>query len=132
MTGRFPFDALLGRQAGPTRFDGDFVGDDEAGIKADAELADQCRIFLLVTRELGKEFLGTGLCNGAEMINRFLLRQPDAVVSNADGARVLVEIDLYFQLTVILEQGRIVEALYNVKATGHVARIRSLVGLDEG
>lgn len=33
---------------------------------------------------------------------------------------------------IIDEQGRIVEALYNVKATGHVARIRSLVGLDEG
>ena len=31
---------------------------------------------------------------------------------------------------IIDEEGRIVEALYNVKATGHVARIRSLVGLD--
>lgn len=28
------------------------------------------------------------------------------------------------------EDGKIVEALYNVKATGHVARIRKLVGLD--
>lgn len=31
---------------------------------------------------------------------------------------------------IIDEHGVIVEALYNVKATGHVARIRSLVGLD--
>lgn len=31
---------------------------------------------------------------------------------------------------IIDENGIIVEALYNVKATGHVARIRSLVGLD--
>ena len=31
---------------------------------------------------------------------------------------------------IIDEQGKIVEALYNVKATGHVARIRKLVGLD--
>lgn len=31
---------------------------------------------------------------------------------------------------IIDEDGKIVEALYNVKATGHVARIRKLVGLD--
>lgn len=31
---------------------------------------------------------------------------------------------------IIDEAGKIVEALYNVKATGHVARIRKLVGLD--
>lgn len=31
---------------------------------------------------------------------------------------------------IIDENGKIVEALYNVKATGHVARIRKLVGLD--
>lgn len=31
---------------------------------------------------------------------------------------------------IIDENGKIVEALYNVKATGHVARIRKIVGLD--
>lgn len=31
---------------------------------------------------------------------------------------------------IIDEDGHIAEALYNVKATGHVARIRKLVGLD--
>lgn len=31
---------------------------------------------------------------------------------------------------IIDEEGRIVEAMYNVKATGHVARVRALVGLD--
>lgn len=31
---------------------------------------------------------------------------------------------------IVDEEGRIAEALYNVKATGHVARIRKLVGLD--
>lgn len=32
---------------------------------------------------------------------------------------------------IIDEEGKISEALYNVKATGHVARIRKIVGLDE-
>jgi peroxiredoxin Q/BCP len=31
---------------------------------------------------------------------------------------------------IIDEDGKITEALYNVKATGHVARIRKIVGLD--
>ncbi len=31
---------------------------------------------------------------------------------------------------VVDDDGKIVEALYNVKATGHVARLRKTLGLD--
>ena len=48
---RAPAHALLGRQAGAARLDRDPVGDDEAGVEADAELADQLRVRLLVALE---------------------------------------------------------------------------------
>ena len=46
-----PAHALGLRQAGAARLDRDPVGDDEAGVEADAELADQLRILLLVALE---------------------------------------------------------------------------------
>jgi hypothetical protein len=47
-----PAHALVRRQPGAARLDGDAVGDDEARIEADAELADQVGVLLLVAFEL--------------------------------------------------------------------------------
>ena len=57
-TCRFPAHALIGGQAGAAGFDGDLVGDDEAGIKTDAKLTDQCRVFLLIAGESREKFFG--------------------------------------------------------------------------
>lgn len=65
-----------------------------------------------------------------------LLSDPDHSVHDAYGAwgekqNYGKAIEGVIRSTFILdEDGRVVQALYNVKATGHVARIRKLVGID--
>jgi thioredoxin-dependent peroxiredoxin len=65
-----------------------------------------------------------------------LLSDPDHSVHDAYGAwgekqNYGKTIEGVIRSTFILdEDGRVVQALYNVKATGHVARIRKLVGID--
>ena len=65
-----------------------------------------------------------------------LLSDPDHAVHDAYGAwgekqNYGKTVQGVIRSTFILdEDGRVVHALYNVKATGHVARIRKLVGID--
>ena len=65
-----------------------------------------------------------------------LLSDPDHSVHDAYGAwgekqNYGKTIEGVIRSTFILdEDGRVDQALYNVKATGHVARIRKLVGID--
>ena len=65
-----------------------------------------------------------------------LLSDPDHSVHDAYGAwgekqNYGKTIEGVIRSTFIIdEDGRVVHALYNVKATGHVARIRKLVGID--
>lgn len=65
-----------------------------------------------------------------------LLSDPDHSVHDAYGAwgekqNYGKTIEGVIRSTFILdEEGRVAHALYNVKATGHVARIRKLVGID--
>jgi len=65
-----------------------------------------------------------------------LLSDPDHTVHDAYGAwgekqNYGKTIEGVIRSTFVLdEEGRVVDALYNVKATGHVARIRKLVGID--
>ncbi len=66
----------------------DALGDDKRRIKADAELADQLRIFLLIAAEITQELGGTGARDGAEMADHILARHADAVVADGDGVRV--------------------------------------------
>ncbi|KAG1274085.1 hypothetical protein G6F64_015209 [Rhizopus arrhizus] len=49
---RTPAHAFAGSQAGAARGDFHFIGNDEGAVEADAELADQLRILLLVARQL--------------------------------------------------------------------------------
>jgi peroxiredoxin Q/BCP len=65
-----------------------------------------------------------------------LLSDPDHAVHDAYGAwgekmNYGKKIEGVLRSTFVIdEDGRILHALYNVKATGHVARVRKLVGLD--
>ncbi len=65
-----------------------------------------------------------------------LLSDPDHAVHDAYGAwgekqNYGKTIEGVIRSTFILdEDGRVAHALYNVKATGHVARLRKLVGID--
>ncbi|HWT34141.1 MAG TPA: thioredoxin-dependent thiol peroxidase [Microbacterium sp.] len=65
-----------------------------------------------------------------------LLSDPDHAVHDAYGAwgekmNYGKKIEGVLRSTFVVdEDGRIAHALYNVKATGHVARVRKLVGLD--
>jgi len=71
-----------------------------------------------------------------DRLNFTLLADPDLAVQQAYG--VWGEKSLYGKIVVgsirstfvIDEAGRIAKAFYNVKATGHVARIRRELGLD--
>ncbi len=62
-----PAHALVGLLAGAARTDGHLVGDDERGVEADAELADQMRVLLLVAGQLREEFARARLGDGAEV-----------------------------------------------------------------
>jgi len=71
-----------------------------------------------------------------DRLNFTLLADPDLAVQQAYG--VWGEKSLYGKIVVgsirstfvVDEDGRIAKAFYNVKATGHVARIRRELGLD--
>ncbi|UOE25979.1 thioredoxin-dependent thiol peroxidase [Agromyces soli] len=72
-----------------------------------------------------------------DRLNFTLLADPDLAVQQAYG--VWGEKSLYGKIVVgsirstfvIDEEGRIAKTFYNVKATGHVARIRRELGLDD-
>ena len=85
---RLPVHARSGIEPGAARIDVDPVGDDERGIEADAELADQLRVLLLVAGHAREEFGGARLGNRAEMLDRLLAAHADAVVGNGDRVRL--------------------------------------------
>ena len=64
----------------------DPVGDDEGRIEADAELADQLRILLLVAGQALEELGGARLGDGAQVRDRFVAAHADAVVADRQGA----------------------------------------------
>ena len=105
----FPADSLVGFNAGTTGNDRYFVGNDEGRIETDAKLADQVRILGLIAGQRREKFLGARLGDGAQMLDRFVTAQADAVVGNGDGARFLVESDANFQITIIAIQSGIVQ-----------------------
>src|SRR3970282_1551341 len=58
---RFPANARIFGRAGLARLDRDAICDDKGRIEADAELADELRILLLVPGELAEELRRAGL-----------------------------------------------------------------------
>jgi methyl-accepting chemotaxis protein len=55
-----PLHTLAGGQAGAAGEHGDAIGDEEGGVEADAELADEVGVLLLVTSELAEELARAG------------------------------------------------------------------------
>ena len=87
---RTPCSGELAGAAGEHRH---LVGDDERRIEADAELADQMRVLLLVAGELAEELARAGLGDRAEVRDDLVAAHADAVVGDGDRARLAVEID---------------------------------------
>ena len=101
---RLPVHALGGRRAGPARLHDDPVGHDEGRVEADAELADEIGVLLLLAAELADEVAGAGPGDGAELAHHFFPGHADAVVDDRDGPgrRVVLHADL--QLGIGLQQ----------------------------
>ncbi len=119
-----PAHALFGFQTGTARFDGDAVGDDETRIEADAELADQVGVLLLVAFQPGHEFARAALGDRAQVRHRLLGTHADAVV--ADGQRLGggIEAHVHLQLGRVFVERSVVQRLEaqfvaGVRRVGH-------------
>ncbi|CRR47566.1 hypothetical protein PAERUG_E15_London_28_01_14_09334 [Pseudomonas aeruginosa] len=108
---RAPAHAFDCSQAGAARGHFHFVGDDESAVEADAELADQLRILLLVAGQLPQEVAGAGLGDGAEVGDGFGAAHANAVVFDGDGVGGVVEADAHAQLAVAFQQRRLGQGL---------------------
>ena len=83
-------------------FQHDLVGNDEGGIEADTELADQLAVPGLVAGQCFKELLGAGAGDGADVVAHFIAGHADAVIGQGDGAGGLVEFDANLQVRIAL------------------------------
>ena len=90
---RLPAHGFVFAGCGGARNNGHAVGNDEARIKAHAELTDLLRVLRFVGGEVFEEVFGARLRDGAEVFVRFLERHADAVVGNGEGAGFLVGAD---------------------------------------
>ena len=108
---RRPVHAFGGGQAGAAAEHIHLVGNDERGIEAHAELADQPRILLLIAGEILQEVGGTGLGDGAQVRDGVLTAQADAVVFDGEGLGLLVKADANLQLGAAFEQLRLGQRL---------------------
>ncbi len=131
------------RAAGAAREHIDFVGDHEGRIEADAELADQGRVFatgclagFLARFELFHERLGARARDGAERLDHLVVAHADAVVLDGEAGRLGVDPDGDAGLGVIAEQfglgdGFVAEPLAGVGGVGdQLAEEHILVGID--
>ena len=87
---RFPAHAFARGRARLARDEGDAVGDDERGIEADAELADQLRVLAGVTRQRFEETTRARARDRADVLDHLVAAHADAVVADGQRARVLV------------------------------------------
>ena len=71
--------------------DGDFVGDHEGGVEADAELADDFGFVAFAgVFEGGGEGFGAGVGDGAEVFDELVTGHAEAVIGDGEGAFFLV------------------------------------------
>jgi hypothetical protein len=84
---RLPADRLVGGSAGAAGEDRDLVGNHECRVEADAELADQFRVVLvLAALQQLEELLGPRVGDGTEGLGGLVAAQADAVVAHRQGA----------------------------------------------
>lgn len=82
----------LGTSAVGAGDDGDFFGDDEGGVEADAELSDDAAA--LSAFEAFHEGTGAGLGDGAEVFDHFFFGHADAGVGDGDGFGFVIDVDV--------------------------------------
>ncbi len=87
----------------------DFVGDDEGGVEADAELADQAGVLFFVTGQLLQELGGSRPGDRAEILDQFVAGHADTVVADRHGTGFGVIFDPDAKLRRVLEQRRVAE-----------------------
>jgi hypothetical protein len=109
--GAAPAHARVGRGAGAARLHRQPVGDDEAGIEADTELADQVGILLLLALEPGHEFARAALGDRAQVGDGLVGAHADAVVADRDRLRLGVEEHADLEVRGVLVQRRLVQRL---------------------
>ena len=111
-------------------------GNHERGVEAHAKLADDVDVGALGLGVVGLKGLRAGVCDGAQVGVELLSRHADAVVANADGARVLVKGNLHAQLRAVYLHVCISEALedelvHSVGGVGdELAQENLAVGVD--
>ena len=86
------------------RQDRDLVGDHEHAVEADAELADELRVLLLVPGQRPEELGGPRTRDRSQVLDDLPTRHADAVVGDRERLRVGVEIDTDPQLGIVAEQ----------------------------
>ncbi len=101
---RGPVDTLFRRRTGAAAKHFHLVGNDERRVEADAELANQVRILLLVAGQVFHEIGGAGLGDGAQVGHHVVAVHADAVVIEGNGLGVLVEADANPQIAATFEQ----------------------------
>ena len=106
-----PTHALVCRQTCAARFDGDFVSDDKARIKAHAKLADELALVLGVTflrlAQATHKVFGAAFGDRAQVVDGFLGAHADAVIADGDGFGIVAH--AHFQFAVALVQRVVVQ-----------------------
>ena len=114
---------VLGGEAGAAGGQRHLVGDDEGGIEADAELADQLRVLLLVAGELREELARAGFGDGADVLDDLLSRVMPMPLSEMVMVRAsLSKATRIFSSAVVLEQRRVGQRL-EAQLVGGVGRV---------
>jgi hypothetical protein len=90
--------------------DGDAVGDDERGIEADAELADELGVLGGIAAQPLEEFLGARTGDGPQVVDDLRLGHADAVVLDGQRAGFLVRDERHRQL-IRAHEARVCERL---------------------
>ena len=106
-----PAHAFSRMQTGTARFHRDLVGHDKARVKANAKLANELRVCLLVAAEFAHKVFGAALGNGAEVVDGLLLRKANAVVGDGERLGFFVKGDADFEFGVAFKQLRGVDRL---------------------
>ena len=97
------------RQTRAARFYRDAVGDDEAGIKTHAKLADEVGVFFLLAFELGHKFARAALGDGAQVRHRFFGAHADAVVADRQPFVFHIKKNMHFKIGGIFVQRTVVQ-----------------------
>ena len=99
-----PAHALVRGQVGAPALHDQAIGDQESGVEADAELADEAGLLSLIPAQRVQEFGGAGARDGAQIGDRLVPRHADPVVGDGDDMRLGVDFDAHPQFGIFRQQ----------------------------